>query len=1088
MAVKGISKSALLRASALLGTAGTAFAIATPAAAITQQQYFYNSTQGAPNQGCRLIVSLRITGTVNDTGTGQDQYALVARDPMGNEVGRSISSVAVGQILNTNQVIDIPNGNNGPRGTYTVDLYEYDGTNLVGSPLGTAIVPRNAPGLALQPPCRGYAASSLNADAGPDQTVNSNDTVTLDGGGTNDPDGDTFVYNWGQTTGPAVSLQQSNTQQPTFVAPVVQVPTVFTFQLIATDAVFLTDTDTVSITVNPPANTPPIVDAGPDQNVAGGDTVMLSATASDPDNDPLIQGWVQVSGPTVTLSNPSSLTPTFTAPARGINDQVLSFVFGADDGTVTTQDQVDITVAGNEAPVVAVSASPTSGGGNSQFTLDGSATSDPEGDQIFYFWTQTAGPSVTLSDPNAAATTFTAPQGSNTGGTTLTFQLLAADTFDESNAETISVTLQANGDPVADAGVDQDAQGSSTVTLDGSASSDPDGDALTYTWTQLSGPTVTLNDPNAVQPTFAAPASTGQAQTLEFQLTVDDGSSGSSGVPIDARIAGPTGTDSDQVVVTILANRPPVADAGTDQGPIDAGQTVTLDGTGSTDPDGDTLTYSWVQTSGPSVTLSDANAAMPTFTAPAANDTVTFELTVSDGAATSTDSIDVEVRAVGTVTIVQRITGTDTSVAFTSSLAALTGAIQTSNGVGQVSANNVVTGSYTVTAADLSAQGIAVTDITCSDDDSTGDVATRTATIDLAPGEEVTCTFTAANSREAAQVAIYNFLTARNALILANQPDLQRRLDRLSPNGGRRGGSVNAYGVNVPFSDKLPVEASVAPGQARLRSDLGMAIGGSNSRLIDVWGEAVFSSATIGTQDASFSIISFGADLKLSDNVLLGALAQFDSLSDKGPLEAGEAEGDGYLVGPYLTARLAEGFFVEARAGWGSSDNRVSPLTGQVDAFDTSRSLYSGSLIGQLGLGDKTVLRPEFTVRYLSEDQEAYTDSLGIAIPAQTVDQGDISFRPRLSHVLETGGGVAFRPYAQVEGIYTFGTEPDAALANLLPNNFADAFGNVRARLEGGVDLLGQGSFRATLSGFVDGIGADGFSNEGVHVGLSFGF
>ena len=133
-------------------------------------------------------------------------------------------------------------------------------------------------------------------------------------------------------------------------------------------------------------------------------------------------------------------------------------------------------------------------------------------------------------------------------------------------------------------------------------------------------------------------------------------------------------------------------------------------------------------------------------------------------------------------------------------------------------------------------------------------------------------------------------------------------------------------------------------------------------------------------------------------------------------------------------------------------------------------------------------MRPELTLRYLSEDQKAYTDSLGITVPAQTVDQGDLSFRPRISHVITTNGSLSLRPFAEVEGIYTFGTAPDAALANLLSGTFADTFGEFRGRIEGGIDLIGSGGFRATLSAFHDGIGANDFSNEGVHIGVSFGF
>ena len=175
---------------------------------------------------------------------------------------------------------------------------------------------------------------------------------------------------------------------------------------------------------------------------------------------------------------------------------------------------------------------------------------------------------------------------------------------------------------MADAGPDQEVNAGDTVTLDGTGSSDPDSDPLTYSWVQTAGPPVTLTGATTTGPTFTAP--TGPA-TLTFELTVDDG----------------TSTDTDTVTITV--NGVPVADAGPDQ-IVQQGATVTLNGTGSSDPDGDTLSYGWVQTGGTTVTLTGATTSQPTFTAPAGPATLTFELTVNDGNGESdTDTVTITV-------------------------------------------------------------------------------------------------------------------------------------------------------------------------------------------------------------------------------------------------------------------------------------------------------------------------------------------------------------------------------------------------------------------------------------------------------------
>ncbi|MCH8542501.1 MAG: hypothetical protein LAT61_02910 [Alcanivorax sp.] len=187
-----------------------------------------------------------------------------------------------------------------------------------------------------------------------------------------------------------------------------------------------------------------------------------------------------------------------------------------------------------------------------------------------------------------------------------------------------------NQSPIADAGPHQQVHVGDTVRLDGRASSALPGRALvTFSWTQIAGPSVLLNDSETARPAFVAPVVAAET-ALVFRLTVTDDQGG------DATA---------MVTITVFPQPPPQADAGADQIAV-PGERVVLDGRGSSATDDSALAFSWAQQAGPSVALENADQALAQFVAPAVSvpTTLGFVLTVTDQrGAWDTAEVQVEV-------------------------------------------------------------------------------------------------------------------------------------------------------------------------------------------------------------------------------------------------------------------------------------------------------------------------------------------------------------------------------------------------------------------------------------------------------------
>jgi hypothetical protein len=218
-----------------------------------------------------------------------------------------------------------------------------------------------------------------------------------------------------------------------------------------------------------------------------------------------------------------------------------------------------------------------------------------------------------------------------------TYPTVSAGTIASDWSNTIIAVVNVPVPPVAVLTAPASVNEGASVTLDGSGSSDGNGDVLEFSWAQTRGMDthpVPLPAPGSTsKATFTAPAVCTNTP-LGFKLTVSDGTSET--------------TTGEVGVIIANINNPPSATAGQDF-TASAGVSAMLSASGTTDLDCEPLDYSWVQVGGPDVALSGSTSAQAGFTVPAdapAGTHYTFRLTVSDDFAASSDDITVTVSEV----------------------------------------------------------------------------------------------------------------------------------------------------------------------------------------------------------------------------------------------------------------------------------------------------------------------------------------------------------------------------------------------------------------------------------------------------------
>jgi chitodextrinase len=568
------------------------------------------------NAGTDIVLTLPSSSTTLDGSASKDADGNIAKWQWTKIGGPAQFNLAANNIAS-------PGLSNLAEGTYAFELVVTDNSGATDKDTVNVIV--NQP----PPPANKLPVSVPGKDIVITLPTN---TAQLDGSASNDPDGAIKAYEWTRLTGPTQFTLTDANAGATVLSDLVQ--GVYTFQLRVWDDAYASSVATIKVTVNPEPNYAPVADAGGDITITlpTNNTSLNGSGSTDPNGNSTISSytWTWISGPAqYELANANAAS---TALNKLVAGKYAFRLQVTDNGGLSDADTVIVIVNAapvpNQAPVA-------NAGGNialtlpaNSTTLNGSGSTDPDGKStITYSWTKIGGPAqYTITNAKDATANL-----SNLVEGVYTFVLTVTDTDGLSDADTLTVTVAPppNILPVANAGADQSMSLPIPILqLNGTGSNDPDGQIEFYSWIKVSGPDgFTILNGNSNKPSLIGLT----AGEYEFELTVTDNRGGK-------------GTDLVKITVLSGPNKKPVANAGKDTIIAVPANSVTLNGLGSTDPDGTIVSYAWKQVGGYNVAIADATAGTTLVGGLKQVGKYYFELTVTDNkGTTATDTVLVTV-------------------------------------------------------------------------------------------------------------------------------------------------------------------------------------------------------------------------------------------------------------------------------------------------------------------------------------------------------------------------------------------------------------------------------------------------------------
>ncbi|MTD95341.1 autotransporter domain-containing protein [Hyphomicrobium sp. xq] len=293
---------------------------------------------------------------------------------------------------------------------------------------------------------------------------------------------------------------------------------------------------------------------------------------------------------------------------------------------------------------------------------------------------------------------------------------------------------------------------------------------------------------------------------------------------------------------------------------------------------------------------------------------------------------------------------------------------------------------------------------------------------------------------------------------------------------------------NVQFSGSLSQMRGDAA-QARMSKDR-MALGAGDGGTLplafegtspwDIWVEGRYShfDDDAGNLDRNghVGVLYVGGDYRVAQNVIVGALMQFDWSKDDSSVLASKVDGNGWMIGPYLSAEVHENVYFDLRASWGRSDNDLT-LGTTTGAFDTWRWLVKGALAGNW-VHDAWRFTPSAELAYVTESQDAFTNSAGTFVPGQDVSLGRLQFGPEFGYRFAHTAGTFIEPFAAIKGVWDF-DNPNVAIID----GFVVGPGDFWGRLEGGLNVMTTSGWLVRGLASWDGVGSDdynGYTLQGI--------